>query len=559
MEARPVNGYNTGFTRAIRVDPRDRCGLMHIELRHIHKRFGPVHANNDINLTFGSGQIIGILGENGAGKSTLMKILSGFQAADSGEIWLDGRHVAYAGPEAAIQHGIGMLQQDPLDVAAFTVLENFVYGQPGRLLPDRKAAGQRLGELTRRFGFELDADAPIAQLTIGQRQQLEIVRLLALGVRTLILDEPTTGISAEQKTILFDALRTLASRDSMTVLLVSHKLEDVIALCNEVAVLRAGRVVGTRDMPATTGQLVTMMFGQEIKPQTRERADLSAAPVALELDSVTLRGKRVTVENFSLQVRAGEVIGLAGLDGSGQEMALRAAVGLEKPQNGRVLVDGEDITERGIERWLVKLQRSIRPSRSLFVPYLLVRLLRMLVAEQAGKAYRRFLQHGVAFGAAGRLEEGLVAGLTLTEHIAIATENQTLVDWRRAARHTAAQMETYDVRGRPESQIETLSGGNQQRMLMALMPEQPVVMVLEQPTRGLDVDSARWIWQQLLSRQARGTAILFSSPELDELVAYSDRILVFYTGQVFEVPDARHTNADEIGHLIGGSFKEQNT
>lgn len=529
---------------------------MHIELRHIHKRFGPVHANNDINLTFGSGQIIGILGENGAGKSTLMKILSGFQAADSGEIWLDGEHVAYTGPEAAIQHGIGMLQQDPLDVAAFTVLENFVYGQPGRLLPDRKAAVRHLGELTRRFGFELDADTPIAQLTIGQRQQLEIVRLLALGVRTLILDEPTTGISAEQKTILFDALRTLASRDSMTVLLVSHKLEDVIALCNEVAVLRAGRVVGTREMPATTGQLVTMMFGQEIKPQTRERPDLSAAPVALELDKVTLRGKRVTVENFSLQVRAGEVIGLAGLDGSGQEMALRAAVGLEKPQSGRVLVQGATIFANRLERWLANLEDVLRSSEHLFIPRFLVSLLRVLVSDQP---YRRFLQRGVAFGAAGRLEEGLVAGLTLTEHIAIVTERKALVDWRRAARHTAAQMKTYDVRGRPESRIETLSGGNQQRMLMALMPEQPVVMVLEQPTRGLDVDSARWIWQQLLSRQARGTAILFSSPELDELVAYSDRILVFYTGQVFEVPDARHTNADEIGHLIGGSFKEQNT
>jgi simple sugar transport system ATP-binding protein len=530
---------------------------MHIELRHVHKRFGPVHANNDINLTFASGRIIGILGENGAGKSTLMKILSGFQAADSGEIWLDGSHVDYTGPEAAIRHGIGMLQQDPLDVAAFTVLENFVYGQPGRVLPKWKAARQQLADLTRRFGFELDPDTPIAQISIGQRQQLEIVRLLALGVRTLILDEPTTGISAEQKIILFDALRTLVTRDSMTVLLVSHKLEDVIALCHEIAVLRAGQVVGTRAMPATTGQLVTMMFGQEIKPQTRQRDDLSDAPVALELDRVTLRGKRVTVQDFSLRLRAGEVVGLAGLDGSGQETVLRAAVGLEKPLRGQVKVKGEVISASRVEQWLATLESSMRPSyRYLFIPILLVRLLRLLVADQP---YRRFLRQGVAFGAAGRLEEGLVAGLTLTEHIAIVTETGTLVDWRRAAQNTAGQMKTYDVRGRPESQIETLSGGNQQRMLMALMPEQPVALVLEQPTRGLDVDSARWIWQQLLSRQAGGTAILFSSPELDELVAYSDRILVFFAGRVFEVPDARHTDADEIGHLIGGHFEEQDS
>ncbi|MCB9451346.1 MAG: ATP-binding cassette domain-containing protein [Anaerolineaceae bacterium] len=529
---------------------------MHIELRHIHKRFGPVHANNDINLTFGSGRIIGILGENGAGKSTLMKTLSGFQSADSGEIWLDGKHVDYTGPEAAIQNGVGMLQQDPLDVAAFTVLENFTYGQPGSFLPNRKAARHQLAELSRRFGFELDPETPIAQISIGQRQQLEIVRLLALGVRTLILDEPTTGISAEQKTILFDALRTLATRDSMTVLLVSHKLEDVIALCHEVAVLRAGQVVGTRDMPATTGQLVTMMFGQELKPHTREREDLSTAPVALELAGVTLRGKRVTVENFSLKIRAGEIVGLAGLDGSGQEMALRAAVGLEKPQDGRVLIQGSPIFASRLEQWLAHLEDVLRSSERLFIPRFLVSLLLTVVSDQP---YRRFLERGVAFGAAGRLEEGLVAGLTLTEHIAIVTERQTLVDWGRAAQHTAAQMKTYDVRGRPESQIETLSGGNQQRMLMALMPEKPVLMVLEQPTRGLDVDSARWIWQQLLSRQAKGTAILFSSPELDELVAYSDRILVFYAGQVFEVPDASRTSADEIGHLIGGHFEEQTT
>ncbi|MBZ0276666.1 MAG: ATP-binding cassette domain-containing protein, partial [Anaerolineae bacterium] len=360
-------------------------------------------------------------------------------------------------------------------------------------------------------------EMPIAQLSIGQRQQLEIVRLLALGVRTLILDEPTTGISAEQKDILFDALRTLATRDSTTVLLVSHKLEDVIALCHEVAVLRAGRVVGTREMPATTTQLVTMMFGQELKPPSRERADLSAAPVALELNRVSLHGKRVTMTDLSLKLHAGEVVGLAGLDGSGQETVLRAAVGLEKPTEGRVLIGGDDLT---------------------------------------GQPYRSFLAHNVAFGAAGRLEEGLVAGLTLTEHIALVTERQALVDWRRAAQHTAAQMKTYDVRGRPESRIETLSGGNQQRMLMALMPENPVLMVLEQPTRGLDVDSALWIWQQLLSRQARGTAILFSSPELDELVAYSDRILVFYAGKVFEIPDASRTDADELGHLIGGHFEE---
>ncbi|MBL8156090.1 MAG: ATP-binding cassette domain-containing protein [Anaerolineae bacterium] len=487
---------------------------MRIEVQHIHKRFGPVHANNDINLTFEGGRIVGILGENGAGKSTLMKILAGYQPFDSGEIWIDGRRVDYVGPQAAIQNGIGMLQQDPLDVPAFTVLENFLYGAEQTL--SRRQAKQSLQQFCSRFGFELDPDTPVAQLSISQRQQMEIIRLLALGVKTLILDEPTTGISAEQKTILFDALRELAKRDGLTVLLVSHKLEDVIAMCTEVAVLRAGRLVGTMPMPATTRQLIAMMFGQELAPQTRATVDLSGSSDALSLEAIQLRGRRVTV-SLDLRVKAKEIIGLAGLDGSGQELLLRACVGLIKPSAGRIRLAG---------------------------------------AEMTGKSYRQFLASGVAFGAAGRLEEGLVGGLTLTEHIALVGEPRPLIDWKQARQSCESQLKLYDVRGRPESRIETLSGGNQQRMLMALMPEHPTLMVLEQPTRGLDVDSARWIWKQLLGRREGGAAILFSSPDLDEIVTYSDRILVFFAGRVMEIRDASRTSIDELGRWIGGHFEE---
>jgi len=486
---------------------------MDIELRGIHKHFGPVHANNDISLTFQGGRIVGILGENGAGKSTLMKILSGFQSFDSGDIRIGGQPVAYNGPLAAIRHGIGMLQQDPLDVPPFTVLENFIYGSS----LSRREALSRLAQISARFGFALDPETPTGQLTIGQRQQLEIVRLLTLGVKALILDEPTTGISAAQKIILFNALRELAAQDGLTVLLVSHKLEDVIALCDEVAVLRAGRLVGALPMPATTTQLVTLMFGQELAPQTRPEVDMRGARDALALDNVQLRDKRLVTDSLSLRIKAGEIVGLAGLDGSGQELLLRACVGLVRPAHGRIHINGQDMT---------------------------------------GKAFGRYLRGDVAFSAAGRLEEGLVGGLTLTEHIALVTETGTLVDWKRARAHTEAQIKQYNVRGRPESPIETLSGGNQQRMLMGLMPRQPVLMVLEQPTRGLDVDSSRWIWQQLLARRDAGTAILFSSPDLDELVAYSNRILVFYAGRVFQIPDARRTTIDELGRLIGGHFEE---
>jgi general nucleoside transport system ATP-binding protein len=490
---------------------------MEVELKHIHKHFGPVHANDDISLKFSGGRIIGLLGENGAGKSTLMKIVSGFQPADSGEILIDGRPVDYHNPRAAIEHGIGMLQQDPLDVLAFNVIENFTYGQRGGFFVNRTAARERLDAFCRRFGFTLDPEQPVSRLSIAQRQQLEIVRLLSLGIKVLILDEPTTGISAEQKAVLFETLRELARSEGMTVILVSHKLEDVIALCDEVVVLRNGRVVGDVQMPATKSQLVTLMFGQELAAQNPQRMVFDDAQPVLELANLHLRAGRLVMEHINLRVRPGEVIGLAGLDGSGQELLMRACAGLAKPQAGQVIVVGQDMT---------------------------------------GKSYRQYLRAGVAYCAAGRLEEGLVSGLTLIEHMALVHDNGLFVNWTRARQHTEQQVALYNVRGRPGDRVETLSGGNQQRVLIAMLPEQPTLLVLDQPTRGLDVDSARWIWEQLLARRKRGTAILFSSADLDELTTYSDRIVVCYAGRTFMVDDPSQLTVSALGHLIGGEFEE---
>jgi len=486
---------------------------MNIELRKINKRFGAVHANKDISVTLNEGRIIGVLGENGAGKSTLMKILSGYQPADSGDILIDGKAIDYEGPEAAIEHGIGMLQQDPLDVGAFTVAESFIYGAPGGLLMRRRKAAQHIKAANQRFGFELDPQAPIETLSIAQRQQLEIVRLLALGVRTLILDEPTTGISAEQKDALFTALRQLAHEAGMIVLLVSHKLEDVVALCDEVFVLRMGELVGAKEMPATPKELVALMFGAEIPPQPREAVEIGK-PVLI-LKDIHLRDKRLDMPNINLEVRAGEVIGLAGLDGSGQELFMRGCSGLESIQAGTLMLNN---------------------------------------TPMQGRPYRQFFERGLGFAGSGRIEEGLIAGLTLTEHMALTMGEEALVNWSAAKKHMQSQIAEFDIRGRADDNIEQLSGGNQQRVLMALLPPQHSVLILEQPTRGLDIESVRRIWGQLLERRKSGTAILFSSAELDEIVTYSDRILVFYAGRIYVVPDARKTSIEKLGHLIGGEF-----
>ena len=498
---------------------------MNIELRNIHKHFGPIHANRGISVTFREGQIVGILGENGAGKSTLMKILSGFQPADEGDILIDKKVIDYTGPTAAIANGIGMLQQDPLDVGAFTVLENFIYGGADGIRLHRQQAETILSELTRRFGFDLDPHQPIDSLLIAQRQQLEIIRLLALGVKTLILDEPTTGISAEQKVILFDALRKLAKDEGMIVLLVSHKLEDVIELCDEVVVLRAGAMVGAMDMPAaddaltgaviaeTKRQLVTLMFGEELGAQSRQRIELGQ-PV-LVADKLLVHDLRLDMQAISITVHAGEVIGLAGLDGSGQELFMRACARLQRTVGGRLNFKGDSILNT---------------------------------------RYRHLFYRGCVFGAAGRLEEGLIAGLTLTEHTALVADDKLRIDWKQMQKRTRSQIERYRIKGRAADAIEQLSGGNQQRMLIGLLPDDPQLLILEQPTRGLDVDSARWIWSQLLARCQQGAAILFNSSELDELVTYSDRIFVFHAGRIHEVPDVSRTSIDELGHLIGGVF-----
>ncbi|HMM28464.1 MAG: ATP-binding cassette domain-containing protein [Chloroflexota bacterium] len=487
---------------------------MQVELRNINKTFGRVRANQDISLNFEPGRIYAILGENGAGKSTLMKIMSGYQSADSGAIVVDGRAVAFKSPTDAIAHGIGMLYQDPLDFPPFTVLENFIVGRPGGFFPDAASARESLLALARRFNFPLDPDRYLDMLTIGERQQLEILRLLSLNVRALILDEPTTGISAGQKTALFNVLKSLARDEGMTIILVSHKLEDVMELCDEAYVLRRGKYVGRADIPCAIGTLVGLMFGKDVSRQ--ERPPVRHGDPVLALDGVCLSSRRLTVHDVSLTVRAGEVIGLAGLDGSGQAEFIRSCAGLLTPERGTIKLCDLDLTHA---------------------------------------SYHRVAQAGVAFLPAGRLEEGLIRGMTLVQHFALTMPGkEPWVNWLHAYQTTSERIRAFNVKGRPNSPIQTLSGGNQQRFALSLLPQRLKVLLLEHPTRGLDVESALYIWEQLLQRRADGTAIVFISAELDEIVAYSDRILVFFGGRVTLVDDPADMNTTRLGELIGGKL-----
>lgn len=484
---------------------------MKIELNQIHKYFGPVRANDGITLTIPSGTIQGILGENGAGKSTLMKILSGFIQQDRGTITLNGRQVQITSPSDAIRQGIGMLHQDPLDIPAMTVLENFVAGYPTGLVPDMGRARKSLEEIAAEFGFGVDPEAYVDALTVGERQQIEILRLLWLGADALILDEPTTGISAQQKLKLFAVLRRLAE-EGKTVIFVSHKLEEVEDLCTQVAVLRRGKLVGTVGPPYETTGLVKMMFGEEL-PRP-EHATMEKGRVMLELKDLALEEHRLQVTGVNLQVRAGEVIGMAGMEGSGQESLLRACAGLIRPVNGRVLVEGEDMT---------------------------------------GRSYRAFLRKGVAYMPAARLEEGLIPGLTVSEHFLLIGQHEgAFMDPGRGRAEAERGIAEFNIKGRPGTAVEALSGGNQQRALLALLRPNLRVVLMEHPTRGLDVGSALWVWSRLKDRCSRGAAIFFISSDLEEIMGYSDRILVFFGGQVSDPLNASEASLELLGELIGG-------
>lgn len=486
---------------------------MRLELKKISKHFGDLRANDCVDLTVPSGSVHAVLGENGAGKSTLMKILSGYIVRTSGEIHIDGRSVDYHSPAEAAARGIGMLYQDPLDFPNLNVLENFMLGQVHGLRLSPSASLEKLNKLAAHFGFRLHPHTPVGRLTVGERQQLEILRLLSLGIRTLILDEPTTGISELQKEVLFNALKQLAA-EGKSVLLVSHKLEDVEGLCDSLTVLRRGKVTGTMRAPFDTRQLLGMMFDD--MPQAPTRPVSEKGGVLLEMDGVTGSGGRTGLRGCDVAIGKREIVGLAGLEGSGQGVFLRIAAGLTLPAEGTVRLDSVVMT---------------------------------------GKRHRSYLAAGIGFLPSGRLEEGLMPGLSIAEHVALKRQaGAFFVNWPQALSAARDGIDTFRIAGVPGTRVDALSGGNQQRLLLSFLPSSPKLLLLENPTRGLDLESTMWVWKHLLSYNQAGAGIVFSSSELDEIIEIADRILVFYEGRVVADVATSETDAHHLGCAIAGKI-----
>jgi ABC-type uncharacterized transport system ATPase subunit len=369
--------------------------------------------------------------------------------------------------------------------------------------------------LAAHFNFDLDIHRKVIDLTVGERQQLEILRLLSLGMQTLILDEPTTGISASQKTALFAAAKQLAT-EGKSVIFVSHKLEDVEALCDEVTVMRQGKVVGNLPIPSPDKVLIDLMFGRELaqplKPQT-SRPEVSVALTDIQIDD-----DRLSLAIDKLTLYQGEVIGMAGLEGSGQQLLLLLCAGLLKATAGHMEIDGVDMTH---------------------------------------KPYKAFLKIGIGYSPADRLRDGLVPGLTIQDHVALRTPLRGwLINWRDVVQRTQQAIALFNIRGKANTYVERLSGGNQQRTQLALLPVPLHLLLMEHPTRGLDIESTLWVWQQLIARCEGGTTILFMSSDLDEIMQYSDRVIVFSGGKLSDPIPTPDLTVETLGQLIGGRFDD---
>lgn len=484
-------------------------GTTMIELINIHKTFGKVHALTGVNLRAEAATIHGIVGENGAGKSTLMQIVTGFIAKSDGEILFKGQKVCPGNPGDALRLGIGMLYQEPLDFPQLSVLDNFM---AGRATYRPTEAGNELARLAASFGFSLKPGSLVEDLSLGERQQLQLLRLIGDGAKVLILDEPTTGISRRQQELLFAALQKLKA-EGATIFLVSHKLAEIDMLCDTVTVLRHGRVAATQQRPFNRDTLLTAMFDELTAHQPPPEEKSGGLPV-LTFDKVVGNGDRNGLQGVSLTIHAGEVVGLAGIDGSGQSAFLKTACGLLPVTSGRVLRFGAVLQNHG----------AAIDNSTVFLP-------------------------------ADRLAEGLFPGMTIREHHLLTAPGSVFITPTTGRSETSRAIAMHNIKGQPDTLVEDLSGGNQQRLLLSLIPSEVRLILMENPTRGLDVQSTAWTWHHLHGRLKADGAIVFASPDLEEIMDQASRIVVFYNGKVVLDTPARATDYQTLSRTITGQVE----
>jgi simple sugar transport system ATP-binding protein len=494
-----------------------------LEMRGITKRYPGVLANNHIDLEVRPGEIHALLGENGAGKSTLMNILYGLATPDEGEILLDGEVVSIGGPSDAIRRGISMVHQHFMLVPVLTVAENILLGDEtmrDAIFLDRGDAERRIRELGQRFGFEIDPDEKVGRLSVGWQQRVEILKALYREARILVLDEPTAVLTPQETKEIFTVLRRLRD-EGHSIIFISHKLYEVLEIADRITVIRRGRVVGQR-IPSETNEddLAELMVGREVQ-LTVDRGTSHPGAAALTVENLVVRNDRgrEVVHDLSFEVRTGEIFGIAGVAGNGQDELVEAITGLRRPASGHIRLDDQDISAAGP---------------------------------------RELHDLGVAFVPADRHRFGLVLSFPLTDNIVLNDyfaqpfARGLVRDEDAVLAHAEKQILEFDCRT-PSATVTagTLSGGNQQKLVVAReFCRDLKLLVLDQPTRGLDVGSVEFIHRQTIAKRDAGTAVLLVSAELDEVLELSDRIGVLYRGKLVAILDGREADREQVGLLM---------
>jgi simple sugar transport system ATP-binding protein len=499
---------------------------MKLELRGITKRFPGVVANDNVNLSLNTGEVLSLIGENGAGKSTLMSVLYGMYKPDEGEIVIDGTPLVFTSPADAIAAGIGMVHQHFMLVPVFTVAENVVLGvEPtgalGKLNIDE--ARRMVREISEKYNLDLDPDAVIEDLPVGVQQRVEIVKVLLRDAKVVVFDEPTAVLTPSEIIEFFEIVKTLVSA-GRGVVFITHKLKEALKIADRIAVLRRGKVVGEVDPKAATeSQIAEMMVGRPVQ-LTVEKNSAKAGDVVLKVTDLTVLDAdgRTHVENVSFEVHAGEIVGIAGVQGNGQTELVEALTGLRKATSGVIALDGKDLTHSNPR-------------------------------ERHGM--------GMAHIPEDRQRQGLVGGLSVAENLVLTRYHDdqfshgVIVDWEAADAIAETLITEYDIRTpNKETAVGTLSGGNQQKVIVARELSRDLrLTIAAQPTRGVDVGSIEYIHSRIVKERDAGTAVLIVSTELEEVMALSDRLLVMYRGKVVAELDPKKVTPMEVGLYMAGS------
>jgi simple sugar transport system ATP-binding protein len=503
---------------------------MQLELRGITKRFGSLVANDRISLLVAPGQVHALLGENGAGKTTLMNVLYGLLQPDEGEILIDGTAASFHSPKDAISAGIGMVHQHFMLVPPFTVAENVTLGieqvRPGGLL-DASRTRREVRDLSHRYGLDVNPDAIVEDLPVGIQQRVEIIKALVRNASVLVLDEPTAVLTPSETQELFRIIRQL--RDGGTsVIFISHKLKEVQEIADTITVLRRGRVVGERKPPATEADLAALMVGRDVQLRV-SKAPATPGEVVLAVDNLVVQAATASavpdagqfpVSGLSFEVRAGEILGIAGVQGNGQTELCEALMGLVTVAAGTVTLAGSDITHA---------------------------------------TPRARLDAGISYIPEDRQEDGLVGSFSVAENLILNSydrkpfANRLNLNLGAIGANAEARIKEFDVRtGSPATPAGTLSGGNQQKVILAReLGRETKLLIASQPTRGLDVGSIEFVHRRIVEQRDQGVAVLIVSSELDEIYALADRIAVIYEGRITGFRDPS-VPAGELGRLMAG-------